>query len=198
MISKIKRHFQQVDPVLYSAIKKLDLLEKADPENYFAKLCGEIINQQLSDKASATIFARFKKLYPGGKITPRHTLKLSHEDIRSVGPSNAKVKFIRELAQKVVNGEVNLEKFDGLNDEAVITELTKIKGIGPWTAEMFMMFSLGRTDIFSHGDLGLKKAIKKLYGFKKDPSRERLDAITKKWSPYRTYACLVLWQVIDG
>lgn len=194
ILKKIKNHFKKVDPILYKAIKDLYLLGKVAPKDYFAKLCGEIINQQLSDKASATIYKRFQKLFPNGKITPEHALKLSHQDLRRAGTSNAKVRFIKSLAQKVANKEVQLEKLDTLTDEEVILELTKIKGIGPWTAEMFIMFSLGRKDVFSHGDLGLRKAIKRLYGFKREPTRKQIEKITKKWSPYRTYACTILWE----
>jgi len=194
ILKKIKNHFKKVDPILYSAIKDLYLLEKVAPKDYFAKLCGEIINQQLSDKASATIYKRFQKLYPNGKITPEHALKLNHEDLRGTGPSNAKSRFIKLLAQKIVNKEMQLEKLDSMTDEEAIRELTKIKGVGPWTAEMFIMFSLARADVFSHGDLGLRKAIKKLYGFKREPTRKQIEKIANKWSPYRTYACTILWQ----
>lgn len=194
ILKKIKNHFKKVDPIIYASIKNLYLLEKVPQKDYFAKLCGEIINQQLSDKASATIYKRFQKLFPNGKITPEHALKLTHEEIRATGTSNAKVRFIKDLAQKVVNRDVQFKKLDSMTDEEVIRELTKIKGIGPWTAEMFMMFSLAREDIFSHGDLGIRKAIKKLYGFKKDPTRKQIEKITKKWPPYRTYACTILWQ----
>jgi len=194
ILKKIKNHFKKVDPVLYKAIKDLYLLEKVAPKDYFIKLCLEIINQQLSDKASATIYKRFQKLFPHGKITPQHALKLTHEEVRATGTSNAKVTFIKSLAQKVVNKELQLEKLDGMADEEVIKELTKIKGIGPWTSEMFLMFSLSREDVFSHGDLGLRKAIKKLYGFKKEPTRKEVEKITQKWSPYRTYACIILWR----
>lgn len=194
ILKKIKNHFKKVDPVLYKSIKELYILEKVPPENYFAKLCGEIINQQLSDKASATIYKRFQKLYPNGEITANHAVKLTHEKIRATGTSNAKAKFIKDLAKKVENKVILFEKLDSMTDNEVIIELTKIKGIGPWTAEMFMMFSLARVDVFSHGDLGLRRAIKKLYGFKKEPTRKEVEKITQKWSPYRTYACTILWQ----
>ncbi len=169
-------------------------MEKAAPKDYFAKLCGEIINQQLSDKASATIYKRFENLFPEKIITPEYVLKLSHEKIRGTGTSNAKVAFIKSLAEKVVKKELKFELLDSMTDREVVKELTKIKGIGPWTAEMFIMFSLGRQDVFSHGDLGLRKAIKKLYGFKAEPTRKEIEKITNKWSPYRTYACAILWQ----
>jgi len=198
ILKKIKNHFKKVDPILYSAIKDLYLLEKVAPKDYFAKLCGEIINQQLSDKASATIYKRFQMLYLNGIITAEHTLTLAHETLRATGTSNAKSRFIKHLAEKVVNRELQFEKFDTLTNEEAIRELTKIKGVGPWTAEMFIMFSLGREDVFSHGDLGLRKAIKKLYGFKRGPTRKQIEKITKKWSPYRTYACIILWRSLKA
>ena len=194
ILKKIKNHFKKVDPILYNAIRDLYLLERVAPKDYFAKLCSEIINQQLSDKASATIYKRFQKLYPNGRVTAEHTLKLTHQELRATGTSNAKARFIIGLAQKVENKEILFEKLDSMTDEEVIIKLTKIKGIGPWTAEMFIMFSLGREDVFSHGDLGLRKAMKKLYRFKREPTRKQIEKITKKWSPYRTYACTILWQ----
>lgn len=198
MLVKIRNHFKKVDPILYSSIKELYLLEKVTANKYFEKLSGEIINQQLSDKASATIFSKFKKLYPQGKITPEYTLKLEHDQIRKAGPSNSKVKFIKGLAQKVVSEELKLEKLENMTDLEVANELTKVKGIGPWTAEIFMMFSLGRPNLFSYGDLGLRKAIKKLYRFKSDPTQKQMEKIVNKWSPYKSYACIILWQVLDG
>lgn len=198
MLVKIRNHFKKVDPILYSSIKELYLLEKVTPDKHFEKLCGEIINQQLSDKASATIFSKFKKLYPQGKITPEYTLKLEHGQIRKAGTSNSKARFIKGLAQKVVDEELKFEKLESMTDEEVMRELTQIKGIGPWTAEMFMMFSLARSNLFSYGDLGLKKAIKKLYKFKTNPTQKQMEKIVSKWSPYKTYACIILWQVLDG
>lgn len=194
ILRKIKIHFKKVDPILYSEIKELYILEKVHPNDYFAKLSEEIINQQLSDKAGDTIYKRFQNLFPKGKITPGHALKLSHEKIRTTGTSNAKVKFIKSLAEKIVKKEIQIDRLGSLSDLEVVKELTKIKGIGPWTAEMFSMFALARPDIFSHGDLGLRRAIKKLYKFRKEPTRKQVEKITNNWSPYRTYACIILWR----
>lgn len=165
--------------------------------DYFSELCEIIINQQLSDKAAATIFARFKKLFPKEKIIPQVLLKLSDEKIRSCGTSNAKVSFLKDLAEKVLAEDLRFDGLDKLSDEKVITELIKVKGIGPWTAEMFLMFTLGREDVFSHGDLGLRNAIKKLYKFKKDPTKKQIEKIVNKWKPYRTYACRILWKSLE-
>lgn len=198
--SKIKRHFKKTDPILYQALEKLDGLEALStrvPKDHFIALTREIIAQQLSGRVAEVIFARFKKLFPKGKITPRGVLKIKDEELRATGMSWSKVKFIKDLAQRVVGRELDFEKLSSLEDEGVIGELIKVKGIGRWTAEMFLMFTLGREDVFSKGDLGLKNAIKKLYGVS-ELADGWLDELTQKWSPYKTYACLILWNSLDN
>ena len=165
-------------------------------KGFFAALCNEIVSQQLSDKVAGVLYARLKQIC-GGKITAGKINRLTEQQLRDTGMSWSKVKFIKNLAQKVGAKKIDLKKLIEFEDELVVAELTKLHGIGPWTAEMFLMFSLGREDVFSYGDLGLRRAIKKLYGFKKEPSRKQLEKISMKWSPYRTYASLVLWKVAD-
>ena len=194
---KIINHFKKVDPILYSVIEKVGVYGSKISDDYFLELCEIIINQQLSDKAAATIFARFKRLFPQKKITPEVLLKLSAEKIQSCGTSRAKVSFLKDLAKKVIVEELRLDKLDKLSDELVIDQLTTIKGIGPWTAEMFLMFTLGREDVFSHGDLGLRNAIKKLYKFRNDPTKKQIEKIVNKGKPYRTYACRILWKSLE-
>ncbi|MBI3559512.1 DNA-3-methyladenine glycosylase 2 family protein, partial [Candidatus Gottesmanbacteria bacterium] len=109
-----------------------------------------------------------------------------------------KTRFIRDLAHQVLTKSVQLDQLAQLSDQDVIVELTKVKGIGPWTAEMFLMFTLGREDVFSYGDLGLRKAIKKLYGFKKDPTVKQMDKIVHKWKPFRSFAARILWKSLDS
>ena len=196
----IKDHFKKTDKIIYQALEKIGEIESIGLRNasdYFIALCDEIVSQQLSIKVSDVIFGRFKMLFPKGKITAEGVLKLSHEQLRGVGMSNAKAKYIRDLAEKVEQKEVHLEKLKNMSDEEVIVELTKIKGIGRWTAEMFLMFTLGREDIFSHGDLGLKNAIIRLYKIE-NPTKEEIEKIVIKWSPYRTYACRILWESLDN
>lgn len=201
MKPEMKARFQLVDPVLFSVLTKLEghthTLTPRVTSDYFADLCEAIINQQLSDKAGATIFGRFKELFPKEKIMPKPAVTLKEEQIRAIGASWSKARFIKDLAEKVTQKEIRLETLKNLSDERVIAELTKIKGIGPWTAEMFLMFSLGREDIFSYGDLGLRRAIQKLYGFKKEPTRKQMEKIVHKWTPYRTYACRILWRSLE-
>src|SRR3989338_3508433 len=191
---KVKSHFKKVDPIIYAVIEKMDLGEWFDrpKRDYFIALCREIIGQQLSGKAADSIFARFTKLFPKKQITPDKILKLTDQQIRDVGTSWAKVRSIKDLAMQVKTKKINLEKLDRLSDEATMAELIKVKGIGPWTAEMFLIFTLKREDVFSFGDLGLNKAIKKLYG------KRKLEPITKRWSPYKSFGCLALWHSLDN
>ncbi len=189
-----------VDPVLSDALHRLkdekDLGPRKSPD-YFADLCEAIINQQLSDKAAATIFGRFVLLFPNKILSPEVLLQLPEDKIRAVGTSWNKVHFLQSLAKSVVANEIHLDLLESLSDREVVVELTKLKGIGPWTAEMFLMFSLGRPDVFSFGDVGLKRAIQKLYQIKKEPSVKRMEQLSKKWSPYRTYAARILWRSLD-
>ena len=199
MKKEIILHFQTIDPILASLIEKVGPLtiSKSTPTDYFVHLCREIIGQQLSGKVADVIFARFEKLFSRKRITPQALLKYSEETLRSTGMSWSKTRFIRDLAHTVVNKDIHLKELVEKSNEEVIKELTKIKGIGPWTAEMFLMFTLGREDVFSHGDLGLKRAIQNLYDFKKEPTRKQIEKISRKWSPYRTYACRILWSSLD-
>lgn len=193
----ILKHFKEVDPILYEAAKKIGIIPITASNDYFVQLTDAIISQQLSEKAGATIFSRFKALFKKGEITPEGVIGLSDEVLRSCGMSGSKVKFINDLAYRVVGKEVELDKFAAMDNEAIITELTAVKGIGSWTAEMFLMSSLGREDVFSVKDLGLKRAIQKLYGLEYEPTAQELENIASKWSPYRTYACRILWRSLS-
>lgn len=200
MYKKILEHFKKVDPVLYSwAIKtgKLEIIVKDKPENYFYRLCYEIIGQQLSDKSSSAIFGRFKKLFPRKKFTAKDIIALSHEKLRGTGMSHAKARYVRNLAEAIDNKSLVFEALDNLSDEEVMKQLTSVKGIGPWTAEMFLMFTLAREDVFSHGDLGLRKGLMKIYKLRKKPSHNKVETIVTRWSPYKTYASRVLWASLE-
>lgn len=200
MDKKILNHFKKHDPILYSyAIKvgKLEVIKKDKPENYFYRLCREIVCQQLSDKAGSTIFSRFQKLFPNGLVTAPDVLSISHEQLRASGMSNAKARYIRNLAEDCIHGDFPILYLDTMNDEEILQVLTKVKGIGPWTAQMFLMFTLAREDIFSHGDLGLKKGLIKMYNLKKNPTKNQIEKIISKWSPYKTYASRILWASLE-
>jgi DNA-3-methyladenine glycosylase II len=197
----IHKHFKSQDPILFAALQKFESsiseIVPRHASDYFSDLCDAIISQQLSVKAGATIFTRFKGLFPRGIITPEKTLKLKDEQIRGIGASWSKVRYIKDLAFHVVEKKIVFEKLNNMSDEEAIKTLTAIKGIGPWTAEMFLISGLGREDVFSYGDLGLMRGIQKLYGFKKDPTRKQMEKIVKKWMPYRTYASRILWRSLD-
>lgn len=195
MYQKALEHFAKVDPVLFKAALNVGRLTLRTSNDYFASLVSQIINQQLSEKAGDTIYEKFIALFPNKKLTPKNVYKTPHEKLRSAGPSNGKVTFIKELATKIIRKELLLEKLTQLSDEEVIVELTKLKGIGRWTAEMYLMFTLGRPDVFSYGDLGLRRGLMKLYRLRKEPSERKTIQLTKKWSPYRTFASMILWRI---
>ncbi|OGG11883.1 hypothetical protein A2Z00_00330 [Candidatus Gottesmanbacteria bacterium RBG_13_45_10] len=200
MNQRVKSHFQKADPILFGVLQKIEKKDELVPrksDDYFSDICQAIINQQLSDKAGATIFKRFVHLFPHGKVTPQSLMRLSDTQIRAVGPSGSKVQFLKSLARSVIAKEIVFTALETLSDEDVRKELVKLKGIGPWTAEMFLMFSLGREDVFSYGDLGLRRAIQKLYNFKKEPTKRQMEKVTNRWMPYRTYACRILWRSLE-
>jgi len=199
MNNGITDYFRKIDPILYAALQNIENIENLGPrtsKDYFLDLCEAIINQQLSDKAAATIFRRFLKLFPDA-ISAEKVLQIPDKDIRAVGTSWSKVKFLKSLSAAVVDKTIHLNQLEKLSDVEVIKELTKIHGIGPWTGEMFLMFSLGRPDVFSFGDVGLKRAIHKLYHFKHEPTVAQMKKMSRRWSPYRTYACRILWRSLE-
>lgn len=199
MDKKVREHFRKVDPVLSRALADIGELEAMTtrvPKEYFSALCREIIAQQLNGKVAQIIFERFKNLFPRKKIDSKYLLKLKPEALRKTGMSHSKVKFLLNLAEKVESKIILLEKLKELDNENVINELTKVKGIGRWTAEMFLMFCLGREDIFSYGDLGLANAVRSIYKLE-NGTRKEIEEIVIKWSPYRSYACRILWRVKD-
>lgn len=194
MRAEIKNHFKKHDPVLYEVLQKVEDFDVTPSETYFLNLCDAIISQQLSEKVGTVIFNRFKDLFGGAEITPAAVLALPDEMIRTIGVSYSKIKYMKDLAQKILDKTIKLEELPDLTNEEVIQTLTQVKGIGPWTAEMFLMSSLGREDIFSLGDLGLKRGIQKLYNFSEDPTKDEMTKISDVWKPYRTYACRILWK----
>ena len=200
MDRKAISHFKKNDLLLYNTILKIGEIKPYEIRNsgdYFSDLCESIVGQQLSGKAASTIWGRFISLMPQKKVTPQNVLKVDTEDMRKAGMSYSKAKYVKDLAEKVKDKLVKLDQLERLSDQEVVDELVKVKGIGPWTAEMFLMSSLAREDVFSAGDLGLKRAIEKLYE-KENPSREEMETISIKWSPYRTYACTVLWNSLNN
>ncbi len=187
-------HLKKSDPVLKAVIEGVRLKELTFTRGRFEALVEAIVSQQLSVKAADTIFGRFAALTPGGKFpTPKQVLALPSPRMRKCGLSKMKVSFIKDLARKVLDGTVDFKKMDSWSDEEVMEHLMRVKGIGRWTAEMFLIFSLGRDDIFSYGDLGLRNAIRKLYNMRAHLTEKRARALAVKWSPYRSLASRYLW-----
>ncbi len=169
---------------------------KTDEQYYFDQLCRTIAGQQLSGKAADTIYARFVNLLGRMKINPTNILKLADQDIRNVGFSWAKVSYIKDLATKTKTKVLHLEKLTSMNDDDIKNELVSVKGLGPWSAEMFLIFTLRRENIFSFGDLGLLNGIKKVYHLT-NPSQKQIEKIIAKWEPYKTYGAIALWKSLE-
>lgn len=196
--SHIRNHFRRVDPVLYKVVKQVKFLEDItprQPRDYFRSLCREIISQQLATAAANAIHKRFLNLFPTGRPSVKLLAFIPEKELREAGMSWAKARYMKDMAQKLSLKEVRLSLLPNLSDEEVIVELTKIKGVGRWTAEMFLIFSLGRPDVFSFGDLGLKRAMQKLYGMSSF-SMEQAMPIVSSWSPYRSFASRILWKAL--
>ncbi|HVZ12590.1 MAG TPA: DNA-3-methyladenine glycosylase [Patescibacteria group bacterium] len=191
-------HFEKNDPILFEVSKNTEPFELEIHPYPFIRLLRSIVGQQLSVKAASTIFGRFENLFENKNITPTGLLKITDDNLRSAGISYQKISYLKDFANKIVDGEVVLEKFALLENEEVIVELTKIKGVGRWTAEMYLMSTLARPDIFSYGDLGLQNAIKKHYGMKNKPTIKQMEKLSKKWSPFRTYAARILWKSLEN
>ncbi|WKZ31167.1 MAG: DNA-3-methyladenine glycosylase [Candidatus Dojkabacteria bacterium] len=199
-LEEVKHFFEQQDPAIYAQLlTMLDLepISKTSSDQYFIKLCRSIIYQQLSGKAAGTIYGRYEQLFDG-EITPEKVVAIEQAKLRNAGLSNAKGNYVKNIAAAALDGTVQFEKLDDKDDQYVIDHLTQIKGVGQWTAEMFLMFTLGREDVFSLGDLGLRKGFQKLYGYKKIPSSKTILSRSKRWSPYRTYASMALWSAADS
>ena len=189
-------HLKQADPVLAAIIERVGPYRMNYDDPAFASLAEAIVYQQLHGKAAATIFRRLTDL-TGLPLSPEGILKLSEEQLRGVGLSKQKLSYLRDLATKVASGEVDFARLPDLPDDEVTKELTKIKGIGVWTAHMFLMFSLRRPNVLPTGDLGIQMAIRKHYRKRKIPKPAQMEKIAKCWEPYRSVACWYLWRSMD-
>jgi DNA-3-methyladenine glycosylase II len=189
------------DKKLKPLIKEHGAMKLNRRKDICLRLCASIMSQQLSVKVAKVIYDRFLKLFEDGQPTPEKILVLKPETLRGIGLSNAKVSYVQNVARFAVEKGMDRKVLSKMDNEEVIVYLTEIKGVGRWTVEMLLMFTLGREDVFAIDDLGIQNAMHKLYRLdKKDKKkfREKMLAISEKWSPYRTYACLHLWQFKDG
>jgi DNA-3-methyladenine glycosylase II len=186
------------DPVMEKLINRFDPLEfRPHQQDLFAEITDSIISQQLSGKVAKVIYSRFEALFPGKKVNPEFALRIDDGEIRAVGASWAKVKYIKDLAKKTLDGTLKLHLLENMQDEEIIEHLVQVKGIGPWTAQMILMFSLDRPDILPLNDLGIQKAFEKLYKVKMG-NQNKMIRIADKWKPHRTIACRYLWKSLDN
>lgn len=186
------------DPILGRLIHRLDLPRLKPCRNRFQFLAEAIIGQQLSDAAARTITRRFRSLFYGKAFpSPHAMLEMPLSRMRTAGISGAKASYLHHASRAVESGALDFRTLGKLSDQEVAARLTAVKGIGPWTAEMFLIFALGRPDVFSPGDAGLQCAMRRVYGLTKPPSAAWLRRTTDRWRPYRSLACRYLWASLD-
>ena len=186
---KFRKILQAQDPMVLEKRKKV-----------YLRLCSSIMSQQLSTKVARVIYARFLNIYGDKEPTAKQILDTPFDKLRAIGLSNAKTHYIHNVCQFFIENNITDERLARMTDQEVIEELTKIKGVGKWTVQMILMFTLGREDIFAIDDLGIQQAIAKLYQLEatnKKLLKEKMLEISSKWAPYRTYACRYLWNWKD-
>jgi DNA-3-methyladenine glycosylase II len=193
---KALNHLKKADPVLAVIIGKVGPYRMEFGEPTFHRLAESILYQQLNGKAAATIFQRFTDA-AGDPLTPEGILKLSDQQMRGVGLSKQKTSYLRDLADKTRTGLLNFPQLASLSDQDVIEHLTQVKGVGVWTAHMFLMFTLRRPNVLPTGDYGVRTAIMKHYKRRKLPKPDQMEKLAKSWEPYRSIACWYLWQSLD-
>jgi DNA-3-methyladenine glycosylase II len=196
VLRQAEQHLASVDPVMAEIVRqvgrcRLGRSQRTDP---FIAIVEAIIWQQLSTKAASTIYKRFLALFPDGRSpTPDAVLAVSEVALRGAGLSRAKVIYLRDLATKVTDGTMQLDALHALPDDEVVATMMRVKGIGRWSAEMFLMFRLQRADVLPVGDLGIVKAMQRHYRLRKTPTAERMYRIAERWRPYRSVATWYLW-----
>jgi DNA-3-methyladenine glycosylase II len=197
-------HLRSADPVLSQLIDQIAVDGLGDPRagrphDHYGALVRSIVGQQLSTKAARAIYTRLTERFGGLAPTPQEVLADDPDELRkAAGLSHAKVRYLRSLAEHVLEGGLELEKLDALTDEEIIVELTAVKGIGTWSAHMFLMFHLQRPDVLPTGDLGIRRAVMLAYGLDALPSPQSLEELAEPWRPYRTLACRYLWRSLEA
>lgn len=198
--ARARRLLLRRDPILAALIRKHGAcgLAAAQRADHFSALVRAIVFQQLSTKAASTIYARLAALMPDAHPRAEPLAALSDAQLREAGISRQKAAYLRDLCEKVAAGALDLQTIHGLPDEEVIAALTQVKGIGRWSAEMFLMFRLHRPDVLPVGDMGIINAIRRAYGLRKAPTPDRIRKIGEAWKPYRSVACWYLWRSLEN
>jgi DNA-3-methyladenine glycosylase II len=192
------RHLKTRDPVLGALIDRVGPYSIEFREPSFETLVRSIVFQQLSGKVARVIYGRLSAAMPDGLVAPEAVLALRPEKMQRLGLSRQKTSYIRDLARKTASGKIALESFVSLPDEEVIARLTAVKGIGVWTAHMFLIFALRRHNVLPTGDLGVRSAIRNVYGLTDLPKPRKVEELAQSWHPYCTIACWYLWRSLDG
>ncbi len=191
-------HLKKSDPVLAAIIQRVGPYVMEYREPAFETLVRSIVYQQLSGKVAAVILGRLEAALPDGNINPSAILNLASEKMRALGLSTAKTSYIRDLAERTQSGQIVFERISERTDEEVIEHLTQVKGIGVWTAHMFLMFALQRPNVLPTGDLGVRAAIRKAYALAELPTPKEVTVIAERWHPYCSVAAWYLWRSLDG
>lgn len=199
---RAETRLRAADPVLGALIDAVGAdgiaPRRERPDDHYGALVRAIVGQQLSTKAAATIYGRLTDRFGGRTPTPAELLADDPDGLRSVGLSGAKASYLRSLAEHVVSGELELERFEDMPDEEIAAELIAVKGLGRWTVDMYLMFHLDRPDILPVGDLGIRRAIERAYGLPGLPDPAQMTKIAEPWRPHRTLACRYLWRSLDN
>jgi DNA-3-methyladenine glycosylase II len=201
-VTKAHRELAAADPVMAELTERFGPMSVAErrrrrgqtTDDAYGALLRAVVGQQLSTKAARTIYERVMALFDGEDPSPQALLEVDEQALRGAGLSGRKVEYLRDLAAHVLSGELELDRLDELGDEEVIAEVTAVRGLGQWTAEMFLMFHLGRKDVVSGGDLGIRRGVMLAYGLDEMPTPDDVVERAEKWRPHRTLACLYLWE----
>lgn len=197
ILKKAKKHLAKVDPVMARLREKIELSVYSGEREIFPDIVEIILGQQLSEKAADTIISRFKSKFKSKTFpSPQEIWDMSDERIRECGTSWAKIKYIKNVSRAFLDGTLEAKRIRVMADDKVRESLLAIKGIGPWTVEMVLLFTLRRRDIFSPGDVGLQRAMERLYKVKRGDTRKMME-ISSRWSPYRSVACRYLWRSLE-
>lgn len=195
VISTATTYLSSKDPIMASAIVRVGTCTLTPNPNVFEALVDAIISQQISVRAADAIMARLRAATPGGLITPQSLLQLEHDSLRAAGLSTPKARYVRDLTERVSGGILDLAHIEQLEDEEVINHLIAVKGIGRWTAEMILIFSLGRPDILPVDDLGFVEGVREAYALEVRPARKEMLDRGEAWRPYRTFATWYMWGI---
>jgi DNA-3-methyladenine glycosylase II len=207
MSAGARRELAAADPAMAALIERIGEIDIATrlrrrseerPVDAYGALLRAIVGQQLSTKAARTIYGRVCEIFGGTTPSPEQLLEASEADLRAAGLSGRKVEYVRDLAAHVLAGELELDRLEELPDEEVVAEIVAVRGLGQWTAEMFLLFHLERPDVLSGGDLGIRKAVQVEYGLEEMPPPARVLEIGEAWRPHRSLASLYLWESLSA